>query len=76
MRRDFERRAQQILSELQTTLLAEHASDVVGINVDTGEYVLARTSDEAWKTFRERWPGTLGYVIRVDGGQVAKFHGI
>ena len=72
---DFGKRAQQILATLQKTLLPEHASEVIGINVDTGEFVLAHTSEEAWKAFRERWPGTLGYVIRVDGGPVAKFHG-
>jgi hypothetical protein len=73
--RDFDKRADGILAELQKTLLPEHASDVIGINVDTGEYVLAHTSAEAWQAFREQWPGTLGYVVRVDGGPVAKFHG-
>jgi len=73
--RDFGKRAQEILAKLQKTLLPEHASEVIGINVDTGEFVLAHNSEEAWKAFRERWPGTLGYVIRVDGGPVAKFHG-
>ncbi len=73
--RDFEKRADDILAELQKTLLPEHASEVIGINVDTGEYVLAATSAEAWQAFRERWPGTLGYVVPVDGGPVAKFHG-
>jgi hypothetical protein len=73
--REFGKRAQRLLVEVQKTLLPEHASDVIGLNVDTGEYVLAHTSKEAWQAFRERWPGTLGYVIRVDGGPVAKFHG-
>ena len=73
--RDFEKRAEQILAELQKTLLPEHASEVIGINVDTGEYVLATDSHAAWQAFRKRWPGTLGFVIRVDGGPVAKFYG-
>ena len=73
--RDFEKRADQLLAELQKTLLPEHASDVIGINVDTGEYVLAHDSEEAWQAFRKRWPGTLGYVVRVDGGPVTKFYG-
>lgn len=73
--RDFEKRAQQLLAELQKTLLPEHASEVIAINVDTGEYLLAPTSGEAWQEFRKRWPGTLGYVCRVDGGPVVKFHG-
>ncbi len=74
--REFERKAHRILGELQKTLLPEHASDVIGINVDTGEYVLASDRDEVWDTFRKRWPGTLAYVIRVDGGPVVKFHGM
>ena len=74
--RDFEKRAKQILAELQKTLLPEHASEVIGINVDTGEYVLAHDSHEVWQAFRKRWPGTLVYMIRVDGGPVMKFHGI
>lgn len=73
--RDFEQRADRILADLQKTLLPEHASEVVGINVETGEYVLAQDSHHAWEAFLERWPGTLGYVVRVDGGPVVKFYG-
>lgn len=74
-RRRFERRAAAILAQLQTTLGLEHASEVIAINVDSGEYLLAPTSGEAWQEFRKRWPGTLAYVCRVDGGPVVKFHG-
>jgi hypothetical protein len=74
--REFERRAATLSAELQKSLLAKHASEFLAINVETGEYLLAPTSDDAWKQFRARWPGTLGYVCRVDGGPVAKFHGI
>ena len=73
--RDFEKRADQILAELQKTLLPEHASEVIDINVDTGEYVLAADEHDAWTAFRKRWPGTLGYAVRVDGGPVVKFYG-
>jgi hypothetical protein len=73
--RDFDRRADQILQELQKILLPEHASEVVAINVETGEYVLAATADEASDTFHERWPDQLAFVVRVDGGPVVKFHG-
>jgi hypothetical protein len=75
-RREFERRAAAILAEAQKELLPEHASEVIAINVDTGEYLLASDSDEAWQQFRKRWPGKLGYVCRVDGGPVVKFHGM
>jgi hypothetical protein len=74
-RREFERRAAEILAEAQHELLPEHASEVIAINVSTGEYLLADNSGEAWRAFRERWPGTLGYVCRVDGGPVVKFRG-
>ncbi len=73
--RAFERRARRILAELQPNLLPEHADEVIAINVDTGDYVLASDSHQAWQHFRERWPGALAFVIRVDGGPVVKFHG-
>ena len=74
-RREFERRTAAILAKLQHGLMPEHASEVIAINVETGEYLLASSSGEAWQEFRKRWPGTLGYVCRVDGGPVVKFHG-
>lgn len=74
-RRDFERRATAHLVEAQKTLLPDHASEIIAINVDTGEYLLAADTDEAWKKFRKRWPGKLTYMCRVDGGPVFKFHG-
>ena len=74
--REFRKRADQILAKLQQTLLPEHESEVIGINVSTGEYVLAQDSHEAWQEYLKRWPGTLGYVVRVDGGPVIKFHGM
>lgn len=73
--RDFVRRGRQILSDIQKTLLPEHARDIVAINVDTGEYVVAPTNDAAWEAFLERWPDHLAYVVRADGGPVVKFHG-
>ena len=73
--REFDRRAERILQELQKTLLPDHASEVVAINVEAGEYVLAPTRDEAWERFHERWPDELAFVVRVDGGPVVKFHG-
>jgi hypothetical protein len=73
--RAFERGAAEILAELQKTLLPEHASKVIGIHVDSGQYVLGTSSDEVWKEFRERWPDGLGYFIRVDGEPVMKFYG-
>lgn len=73
--REFRKRAHEILAELQKTLLPEHGSEIIAINVDTAEYVVAPTEEEVWLEFRRRWPGSLASVTRVDGGPVVKFHG-
>jgi hypothetical protein len=75
-RREFERRAKQILQDIQKTLLPEHASEIVAINVENGEYTLGRTTIDAITAFKKRWPNQLAYLIRADGGPVAKFHGM
>jgi hypothetical protein len=74
--RGFARRAKEILQELQKTLLPEHASEIVAINVETREYTLGRTTSDALTAFRKRWPHRLAYLIRADGGPVNKFHGM
>lgn len=75
-RREHERRAKQILQELQKTLLPEHAKDIIAINVETGEYTLGPTPGEALDAYRQRWRDVLPYMVRVDGGPVIKFHGM
>jgi hypothetical protein len=75
-RREFERRAKQILQEIQASLLPEHASEVVAINVENGQYTLGRTTVDAVSAFKKRWPNQLAYLIRADGGPVAKFRGM
>src|SRR5262245_52407485 len=75
-RREFENRAKQILPEIQKSLLPDHASEIVAINVETGEYTLGGTTVEARTAFRKRWPGQLAYLIRANGGPVVKFHGM
>jgi hypothetical protein len=72
---EAERRAREILSRIQHELMPRHASDVVGINLESGEYVLGETYDEAHDAFHERWPNLVGFMIRVNGGPVFKFHG-
>lgn len=73
--REHTRRGEQILQQIQKTLLPEHASEIVAINVETGEYVLAHSGHEASVAFHKRWPDQISYMIRVDGGPVYKFHG-
>lgn len=73
--RDFERRAREILQQLQKELLPEHASDIVAINVETGEYELGPGPLEAQTAFGKRWTGQVCYLVRGDGGPINKFHG-
>jgi hypothetical protein len=73
--READRRVEHILRELQQKLMPRHAAEVLAINPESGEYVLAATADEASDIFHERWPEQLAYVVRVDGGPVVKFHG-
>lgn len=73
--RDFDRKAEQILSRIQGDLLPEQAERIVQINVDTGDYVVGDTSKDATREFRKRWPHAIAYEVRADGGPVIKFHG-
>jgi len=75
-RREFSRRARDFLQRIQEELPEEKAHEVVAINMETGEYVLAKSNAEATEAFWERWPDVLMYVCRVDGGPTVKFHGI
>ena len=73
--REFDRRAEAILKQLQRTLLPEHASDYVAINVETGEHVLGPTKEQVQEEFSKSWPDALPFLCRVDGGPVVKFYG-
>ena len=73
--KEFDRRAHAIHQDLQKTLLPAHASDLVAINVETGDYVLGSTKEQVQNTFRQRWPDTLPYFARVDGRPLVKFYG-
>ena len=73
--RDFGRRAKLILQEAQKTLLPDRAKEIVAINVEAGDYVVAATKNEAYDAFHHRWPDQFSYVVRADGGPVTKFHG-
>ena len=54
---------------------AHDAIEALWNGLKTAQYVLDADSSEVWRKFRQRWPDTLAYVIRVDGGPVVKFHG-
>jgi len=64
----FERKALERLKEIQPLLLPEKANHIVAIEPESGGYVVAKTREEAVKEFRQRFPGKLLFLIRVDGG--------
>jgi len=72
-RTEFTRRAEEYLKDIQKKLMPEHARDVVAINMETGEYVVGRTSGEVFEASSERWPNAFTYICRVDGGPSTKF---
>lgn len=74
-RGEFNRRADKFLAAIQKDLLPEHSQEFVAINMETGEYVLAATSEKASDEFERRWPDVLSFQCRVDGGPVDTFHG-
>lgn len=76
-RAEARRRGQEFLRAIQKDLLPDHASQLVAINLDDGQYVLGE-DDEAKlsRVFRRRFPGQIPYIVRVDGGPVVKFHGM
>jgi hypothetical protein len=71
----MDRRADQFLKEIQKTLMPDHASEYVAINLETGEYTLGRTTHEAVVAYRSRWRDQLLHLCRVDGGPAYKFYG-
>jgi hypothetical protein len=75
-RTEFHHRATEFLKKIQDTVSPKHLGDVVAINMETGEYVLAADSDEAFEAYRARWPNVLGYICRVNGEASTKFHGM
>ena len=75
-RREEDRRIAEFLKAIQDELLPEHADEIVAINLETGEYVLGEGTLEAMLAFRKRFPNSFGHMVRVDGGPVAKFHGM
>ena len=72
--KEFNKRSDELLRELQKILLPEHADKVIAIDVESGGYVLGETPTEAALMFREQFPGRLMFLVRVDGGAVVKYH--
>lgn len=71
--KEFNKRSDELLKELQKTLLPDHADEVVAIEVENGGYVLGKTPHEAVLKFWEQFPDKLMFLVRVDGGPVVKY---
>lgn len=71
--REFNKRSDERLQDLQRTLLPKYADKVIAIDVESGGYVLGRTRSEAFRKFSKKFPGNVAFVARVDGGAVVKY---
>ncbi|MBI1930009.1 hypothetical protein HYR99_37875 [Candidatus Poribacteria bacterium] len=72
--KEFNKRSDELLKELQKTLLPDHADEVIAIEVESGGYVLGKTPTETALKFWEQFPDKLMFLVRVDGGAVVKYH--
>jgi hypothetical protein len=70
------RRQAGYLRKIQKELMPEHAREFLAINLYTGEYILAKSADQASALFIARWPDAPVELCRVDGGPAAKFYGM
>ena len=59
--------AQPHLERIQKLIGPDKDHLIVGINMDTGEYVLGGNYGEAYRAFRKRFPDAARYICRVDG---------
>ncbi len=58
---------QPFLEKIQEEIGPDKDHLVVGINTDTGEYVLGGNYGEVYRAFRKRFPDAPSYVCCVDG---------
>jgi hypothetical protein len=64
-----------VLKKIQRELMPEHAQEHLAVNLETGEYVLGRTSSEVFQAFLDRWPNKPMFKRRVDGSPSIRFRG-
>ena len=69
-------RESEFLRKIQDELMPDHAMEFLAINLETGEYALAKLPHQASTAFLERWPDAPMFLCRVDGGPAAKFYGM
>lgn len=63
---------ERLLQHIQAKHMPAQKLDIVAINLENGEYIIAADANQALKGFRERWPEDGFYLCRVDGGPAMK----
>lgn len=58
-------KGEQLYEKIKEVLEPEHKGEIVAINVNTGDYFLGKTPQEAEKKARERFPDEVFYIKRV-----------
>ena len=71
----FQRRIEDRLAEIQEELGPDRSKDYVMINMETDEYVAAKTPEETIAAFEAQWPKGGSFGCRVDGGPFTRMYG-
>jgi len=67
-------RGQEIYAQtLKEKLERDHLGEIVAIEVETGDYFLGKTSIEATKKARQKYPNAVFYVVKIGYPVVHKF---
>ena len=56
---------EKVFEKFRSKLEAEYPGQYVMINVDTHDYVVAKTITEVHKSYRRSFPGTPGWCTRI-----------
>jgi len=67
--------ARAIYEPVRQALEKEHWGEYMAINVNTRDYVVAATQEEATREMHARYPGALPFVIRIGYRAVYHFGG-
>lgn len=58
-------KGESIYAKLKEQLEQEHRGEFVAIEVESGDYFLGKTFQEADKKAREKYPKSVFYVVRI-----------
>ena len=75
-RAEVGKKAQSIYEPLRPQLEKDHWGEYITINLENGDYAIAREHKEALKKMREKYPDILFYTIRIGYRAVFHFRGL